>query len=182
MDSDFAAVADTSADIAAAQTEIVREAVGHTLQPVTTAAQHTAESASAGLNQARDAASHTAAKTVETMMKTAEDMLAFGQGNVEAFLKSGQILATGVQDLSKHIATAAQASLDETMTSFKAFGGVRSLKDAFDLQAQFARTSVEKMVAETTRLTDASFKLAEQAWAPITARVTLATETITKSV
>jgi phasin family protein len=107
-------------------------------------------------------------------------MIAFGQGNVEALLKSGQIWAAGVQDLSKQLAATVQANLDETMGSFKAFSGVKSVKDAIDLQATFARTAMEKAMAETGRMTDASLKLAEQAMAPITARVTLAVETMVK--
>ncbi len=47
---------------------------------------------------------------VEKVMKTAEELVAFNQGNLEAIVKAGQIWATGMQDLSKHIAAAAQAS------------------------------------------------------------------------
>ena len=132
--------------------------------------------ATAGLQQVHERA----ANGMETAMKTAEDMIAFGQGNVEALMRSSQIWATGVQDLSKQLAATVQANLDETMTSFKAFGGVKSMKDAIDLQAQFARAAMEKAMAETGRMTDASLKLAEQAMAPITARVTLAVETMVK--
>src|SRR5271165_2793321 len=57
---------------------------------------------------------------VEKAMKTAEELIAFNQGNIEAIVKSSQIWATGVQDLSKHIAAAAQASLDESVSAFKA--------------------------------------------------------------
>ena len=53
---------------------------------------------------------------------------------------------------------------------------MKSLKDAIDLQASLARSTVEKTVAEASRLTDASVKLAEQTLAPLTARVTLAVE------
>ena len=132
--------------------------------------------ATAGLQQARARAGN----GMETVMKTAEDMIAFGQGNVEALLKSGQIWAAGVQDLSKQLAATVQANFDETMGSFKALSGVKSVKDAIDLQAQLARTAMEKAMAETGRMTDASLKLAEQAMAPITARVTLAVETMVK--
>ena len=114
-------------------------------------------------------------------MKTAEELVAFGQGNLEAMLKSSQIWATGMQDLSKQIAASAQASFDETMSTFKAMTSVRSLKDAMDLQASLARTTLEKTLAETGKLTDASFKLTEQAIAPITARVTLAVEKFAKA-
>ena len=60
---------------------------------------------------------------VEKAMKTAEELVAFSQGNVEAMVKSSQIWATGVQDLSKHFAAAAQASMDESMAAFKALTG-----------------------------------------------------------
>src|SRR5690349_14580441 len=63
---------------------------------------------------------------MEKAMKTAEDFVAFGQGNLEALMKSGQIWAAGVQDLSKHVAATAQASFDETVSTFKALTAVKS--------------------------------------------------------
>jgi phasin family protein len=118
---------------------------------------------------------------VEKAMKTAEEMVTFGQGNVEAVVKSGQIWAAGVQDLSKHVAATVQATFDETISTFKAMTSVKSLKDAFDLQAAFARSAMEKSIAESGKLTDASMKLTEQAMAPLTARVTLAVEKFGKA-
>jgi len=118
---------------------------------------------------------------MEKAMKTAEEFVAFGQGNMEAFVKSGQIWAAGVQDLSKHVAATAQATFEESMSTFKALTSVKSLKDAMDLQASFARSALEKTMSESGKLTDASMKLTEQALAPITARVTLAVEKFAKS-
>ena len=118
---------------------------------------------------------------VEKAMKTTEELVAFSQGNVEAMVKSTQIWATGMQDLSKHMAAAAQASMDETMSAFKALTGMKSLKDAFELQSAFARSTLEKSLAESGKLTDASFKLTEQALAPITARLSVAVEKFAKA-
>jgi phasin family protein len=118
---------------------------------------------------------------MEKAMKTAEELVAFNQGNVEAIVKSSQIWATGVQDLSKHFAAAAKASLDESMAAFKALTSVKSLKDAIELQTSFARSAMEKTMAESGKLTDASFKLTEQAMAPITARVSVAVEKFSKA-
>lgn len=117
-----------------------------------------------------------AKSTMENAIKSTEEIVSFGQGNVEAILKSSQIWATGVQDLGKHFAATAQAQLDETMATVKALSSVKSLKEAMELQSTLAKTAMEKMLAETGKLTDASVKLAEQTMAPITARVTLATE------
>ena len=109
-------------------------------------------------------------------IKTAEDFVAFNQGNMEALVKAGQVWAAGVQDLSKSFAASAQAQVEETLAAVKALSGVKSLKEAVDLQTNLARSSLEKAVTETSKLTDASVKLAEQTWAPLTARVTLAVE------
>ena len=113
---------------------------------------------------------------MDKAFKTAEEFISFGQGNVEAVMQSGQIWAAGVQDLSKSFAGLAQAQMEQTVALWKAFSGVKSLKEAVDLQSSLARNSVETALNETGKLTDASMKLAEQAIAPITARVSLAVE------
>jgi phasin family protein len=118
---------------------------------------------------------------MEMAMKTAEEFVTFSQGNVEAVVKSSQIWTAGVQDLSKQVAATAQATFDETLANFKALTSVKSLKDAFELQASFARAAMEKAMAESGKLTDASFKLTEQTLAPITARVGVAVEKFAKA-
>ena len=65
--------------------------------------------------------------------------------------------------------------------TFKALTSVKSLKDAFDLQASLARSTMEKTLAESGKLTDASLKLTEQTLAPLTARVSLAVEKFAKT-
>jgi phasin family protein len=115
-------------------------------------------------------------------MKTAEEVVAFSQGNMEALIKSGQIWSTGLQDISKQMASSMQASYEEAMSAFKALTSVKSLKEAVDLQVGLARSVVEKGVTESSKYTDASFKLAEQAIAPISSRMTLAVEKFSKPV
>jgi len=115
-------------------------------------------------------------ESVEKAMKTAEEMVSFSQGNVEALMKASQIFATGLQDISKHVAASSKHSTEEYVAFTKSLLGVKSVKEAVDLQSGFAKSSVEKAVAETSKITDASVKLAEQAIAPLTARLTLAVE------
>ena len=137
-----------------------------------------------GMSQAVAGFTETQAKVkqgMEKAMKTAEEFVAFSQGNVEAMVKSGQVWAAGVQDISKQVAATAQASFEEAMSSFKALSSVKSLKDVFEMQANFARATMEKTLAESGRLTDASVKLTEQTLAPLTARVSLAVEKLGKS-
>jgi phasin family protein len=120
-------------------------------------------------------------ENVEKAMKTAEEALAFNQGNMEALVKATQIYAAGFQDISKHIAAASKVSLEESMAFTKSLMGVKSVKEAVDLQTGFAKSSIEKAMTESNKLTDATVKLAEQAIAPLTARMTLAAETFGKT-
>jgi len=118
---------------------------------------------------------------MKTMMKSTEDFVAFGQANLEAFVKSGQIWSAGVQELTKQFATTAKASFDESVSTFKAISTAKSVKEAMELQSTFAKAALEKAMAESNKLTDASIKLTEQALAPITARVADAVETFGKA-
>jgi len=115
------------------------------------------------------------------MMKTTEEFVAFGQANVEAMVKSGQIWAAGVQELTKQMATCAKESFDESVSTLKAISTAKSVKEAIDLQSNYARTAFEKAMAESNKLTDASIKLTEQTLAPITARMTSAAEAFGKA-
>ena len=166
----------------------IAETVAAVNQTAVAAAQQVFEQTATGLKdgmaQATAGFEKTQAKVkegVEKAMKTAEEFVAFGQGNLEAFAKSGQIWAAGVQDLQKQFAATAQASFEEAVATFKAMSTAKSLKDAFDLQASLARGAIEKTLAESGKLSDASLKLTEQTLAPITARVTLAVEKFAKT-
>ena len=132
-----------------------------------------AATAAAGMEQAQVQVK----EGMQRVMKTAEQMTSFSQGNMEALMKSHQILAAGFTDLSRLFAASARASLDETMSTFKAMASVKSVKEAFELQSGFAKSSMEKALAESGKLTEQSMKLAEQAFAPISARVNAAVET-----
>lgn len=114
-------------------------------------------------------------------MQTAEQLVSFGQGNVEALVKSSQIFATGLQDLSKLMAAGAQATIDDAMSALREMANVRSLKDAADLQASLARSAVEKALTQGNQVAETSFKVAEQAFAPISSRLSLAVQSFGKA-
>jgi phasin family protein len=159
-----------------------------------TAIEHTADAANKGFDKTMVAMKdgmERAAKGLETSqvkmkeqvekaMKTAEEVMLFSQGNVEALMKASQIYASGFQDISKQFAASGKSSLEETVAFTKTLMGVKSVKEAVELQTGFTKSSIEKAVSETSKLSDASVKLAEQAIAPITARFSLAVETFGK--
>jgi phasin family protein len=136
-----------------------------------------------GVAQARVAVEktiETANKTAGDLMKASEEAVEFGRGNFEAVSKATQLYVTGMQDLSRQTVTMFQAYSEQAIEAAKTLSSMKSLKEAADFQASFAKTAFERAMADATRLQEASVKLAEAAAEPISARMTLAMEKITK--
>lgn len=121
-------------------------------------------------------------KGAEGVMKAAEEFADFGRGNVEAFTKAAQTWATGTQDLARQAMALAQGLTDHTLEGAKALSSVKSLNEAAEIQAKFAKAAMEKAVAESAKMQEAVFKLTEQAVAPISARMTVAMEKMAKPI
>ncbi len=162
---------------ASAKIEAVAEASAKNFEKSIAAVREGIEKATKGLETSQAKLK----EGVEKAVKTSEEVLAFSKGNVEALIKATQIYSTGIQDISKHFAASSKASLEESVAFSKSLLGVKSVKEAVDLQTGFTKSSIEKAVAQSNKLTDASVKLAEQAIAPITARISLAVETFGKT-
>lgn len=167
-----AAAAATTVSAAAAPTRATVDTAKLTAERVASFVESGSAQAVAGVEQTRVRVQ----EGMEKAMKTAEEIVAFGQGNMAALVRSGQIWATGLQDLGKQVAATAQGQIADTMTAFKAIAGAKSMKDAIEVQAALARSTIEKTVAESGRISESSLKLAEQAIAPVAARMSLAVE------
>ena len=114
---------------------------------------------------------------LDKAIKTTEKVTQFGKGNLEAVMKSSQILTSGLTDMSRLMAESARTGFEDAMSVFKAMTSAKSVKEALELQSNFARSRMEKVVSESGQLTEHTLKLAEQALAPISARVNVAVET-----
>jgi phasin family protein len=104
----------------------------------------------------------------------------FGRGNFEAVTKAGQLYVTGVQDLSRQTLAMFQALSEHAIEGVKTLSSVKSLKEAADFQASFAKASFERAMNDTAKLQEAAMKLAETTMEPLTARLTLAMEKMAK--
>lgn len=110
------------------------------------------------------------------MSRAAEDAAEFGRGNVEAFTQAAQVYFAGVQDLGRQMLANVQSLSEHAMEGAKALSTVKSVKEMTELQTSLARTAFEKSLADANALREQMTKLTEAAIAPLTARVTVATE------
>lgn len=138
-----------------------------------------------GASQARATMNKTMAQTnqaAEGLFKVAGEAAEFGRGNVEAIAQATQTYMAGVQDLSRMTLAMVQGLTEQTMEGVRAMSGVKSLKDATDIQTNLARSAMERSVAEATKLQETALRVAEQSFAPLTARMSLAAEKLARPV
>ena len=103
---------------------------------------------------------------------------AFVKGNVEAVVESGKVYTSGVQDLSKGYVEEAKSAYETLTADLKEFAAVKSPAELFQLQGKLARRNFDALVAYTSKNTDTVTKLASEAFAPISGRLSLAAEKI----
>jgi phasin family protein len=158
---------------------VAAEAIDTSTEVATKGFESTMASVKEGIEKATTGLESSQVKLKESMekaMRTSEELLAFSQANMEAFMRASKIFAAGLQDITKEVATSNKHSIEHSVSFTKSLLGVKSVKEAVELQSSFARSSIEKAVSETNKMTDASVRLAEQAMAPLTARLTVAVE------
>jgi len=121
-------------------------------------------------------------KATTTARKSYDEMTVFGKGNVDAVVKAGAIYAKGVEEFSRAFIGLGQIHYETSMAATKAVLGATSLRQVIDLQSEFAKTAVDKTIAETTKLSELARKVATETFEPIQARVTVAVEKISKPI
>ena len=97
---------------------------------------------------------------------------------LETVVKASQIYGEGLQNLAARAAEVNRAQFEDTMAHLKALTGVKSVKDALSLQAEFARAAASRALSETSTFMDDYLKVTGQALAPVTARVREAAEKV----
>ena len=105
----------------------------------------------------------------------------FTKGNVEAIVESGKILAGGVQDLGKTYVEEAKSAYETLTGDIKEAAAVKSPTELFQLQGKIFRRNFDSLVAASSKNTEAWVKLANDAFAPLSGRVNLAAEKISKA-
>ncbi len=157
---------------AAAATDVTQ-----TIEATVAAAQ---EAASKNVEQAVAYTKEQMDKVSKQVFSAYDELAGFQKENVDAVLASSTVLAKGMENLSKAVMAFSQAQIEQSMAAAKAMAGVKTLRELVDLQTEFARTSFDAMIAEATKVSEMSVKVANEAIEPISARVNATVEKMGK--
>ncbi|MBL45407.1 MAG: hypothetical protein CMN71_12015 [Sphingomonadaceae bacterium] len=110
-----------------------------------------------------------------------KDAVEFQKGNLEALVESGKILASGMQDMGRTYVEEAKSAAETVQEDVKKFAAVKSPTELFQLQGEIARRNFDALVSTTSKNTEAMLKLANEAFAPVSNRMSLAAEKVRKA-
>lgn len=121
-------------------------------------------------------------KATTQILKSYEDVAVAAKENVDAVVASSTIVAKGAEVAGKQVAAFTQSSAETAVANGKAALAVKTINELFELQTSFFKTSVENFIAESSKLQELTVKIANDAAAPISARVNAAVEKLVKPV
>ncbi|RZA26809.1 MAG: phasin family protein [Proteobacteria bacterium] len=117
----------------------------------------------------------------EKTTEVAGEVTEFTKGNVEAMVESGKIFTEGFKALSKTYAEEAKSALETATADLKEMAAIKSPTELFQLQGKLMRRNFEAMMAFSSKNSDAVVKLANEGIAPISSRMSLAAEKVSKA-
>jgi len=105
----------------------------------------------------------------------------FTKGNVEALVESGKILGKGVKALGEEAIADTRTAFETVSADVKAAVAVKSPAELVKLQGDIARRNLDTVLSTTQKNGEALVKLANDVFAPISARFSLAVEKVKKA-
>ena len=100
------------------------------------------------------------------------------KSNVEAMVEAGRIAATGARSIGEDAIASSRQNLELASTNAKSLAAATSPTEFFQLQTELARASFDRMVAQSSKMTEQVVKLAGEAIQPISTRASINAERI----
>lgn len=145
---------------------------------IMTKTKTTTEDYTAKIKDAMTTAQEKAKAAFEKTSAYATEYGEFTKGNLEAVVESSKILAAGLQDMGKAYVADTKSVVETVTADVKEIAAVKTPADFFKLQGEIMRRNFDAAVAATSKSSEAMVKLAGDAFAPISTRVSLAVEKV----
>ncbi|MEM7780898.1 MAG: phasin family protein [Pseudomonadota bacterium] len=105
----------------------------------------------------------------------------FNKANLDAVVESGKIFFAGAQELVKSDIETGKGVVETVQADVKKVTGIKSPTELFELQGEITRRNFDAAMSFGSKRTEALVKLYNDAFAPISNRVSVATERFNKA-
>lgn len=123
-----------------------------------------------------------AVKTSDAALARCENLLDLSKESADAVMASGSQWVKGLQGLAQSMVDFVHSSIEDAVAHSQAAASVKSVRELVQLQRSFARSGLEKTIAEGTRLSEDSLRLVEAVSTPLSRRVEKTVQELVKPV
>ena len=109
----------------------------------------------------------------------ASEMGEFTKANVEAIVESGKIMSSGLQDMARGDVETTKTVFETLTEDMKKMAAVKSPTELMTLQGELMRRNFDAMMSFGTKRTETGIKLANDSFAPLQDRMSVASEKLT---
>ena len=102
--------------------------------------------------------------------KVAEELADLARANVEAIVEAGRVASEGARSLGQDVVAKQRNSFEQAADAIRSLAEAKSPTEYLQLQGDFARASFDRMVAESSKLTESMVKLAGETFQPLSNR------------
>ena len=166
----------TKAKSAKAEVPQVEQAVTASKETVEKVVKASTESYEQAYNMTKDQME----KASKSLIQGYDELTEMTQKNVEAFMKAGNIWAKGYEDLGKAYFSFAQEAAECSAEVAKAMMKAKTLQDVIDVHTDYAKKRFDHLVAEGTKMSEMSVKVATDAMQPLQQQFDSAVSTLVK--
>ncbi|GAC1404123.1 MAG: hypothetical protein NVSMB69_01600 [Novosphingobium sp.] len=105
----------------------------------------------------------------------------FAKGNVEAMVESTKILAGGIQEMGKGYVAEAKTAFETMTADAKDLASAKTPTEFFEKQNAILKKNFDAAVAKSSKSSEAMLKLVNEAFQPLSTRMSLAMEKVKKA-
>lgn len=113
--------------------------------------------------------------------KGLEEVAELSKQHLDAVAQTTSLWAQGCQEINNAWMSFAQQSLQSGLSTARSLMDCKSVQDAVDLQTAYARNLFEGMLSESSRISELSVRVANEAFEPVRDRVNATVEKMLKN-
>jgi len=111
-----------------------------------------------------------------------ENLTELAKANVEAIAEAGRIAAAGAKSIGQDVVASSRTGFEQASEAVKTLAEAKSPTEFFQLQSELVRSSFDRFVSESSKLTEQVVKLAGEAIQPISNRASVNAERVNELV
>jgi phasin family protein len=101
------------------------------------------------------------------MARNVDDIQKLGKDNMDAAMKSFDVMSKGFQAIAAEVMNYSKRSLEDHTAAMQNIMGAKSPEKAFEIQSEYLRTASEGFMAEATKIGELYAALAKELYKPI---------------